>query len=219
MSSIRKPATKVKPTRADRRMVRNRKALLGAAEALIAAKGFERVTIDEIAEAADLAKGTFYNYFDDKNEIAAELALMIRREIETAVALAQTGIDDPARRLTLGMTVFLHTAVTAPNHAAVTGQMYAQWLHPEAIGNEMLRTDLADGYRLGRFSTADLPAAVVMTIGVVQAGILRALQLPDSDAVRKLALGLTGLVLRSLGIKWKEAQSIATEAITRVFGK
>jgi hypothetical protein len=30
---------------------------------------------------------------------------------------------------------------------------------------------------------------------------------------------LSGLVLRSLGIKWKEAQSIATEAITRVFGK
>ena len=114
MSSIRKPAAKAKPTRADRRMVRNRKALLGAAETLIAAKGFEGVTIDEIAEAADLAKGTFYNYFDDKNEIAAELALMIRQEIETAVALAQTGIDDPARRLTLGMTVFLHTAVTRP---------------------------------------------------------------------------------------------------------
>jgi AcrR family transcriptional regulator len=219
MNLTRKTAAKAKPTRSDRRMVRNRKALLNAAETLIAAKGFERVTIDEIAEAADLAKGTFYNYFDDKNEIAAELALTIRAEIETAVTLAQTGIDDPARRLALGLSVFLHTAVTAPNRAAVTAQMYAQWLHPEAVGNEMLRTDLADGYRLGRFSTADLPAAVVMTIGVVQAGILRALQLPDSDAVRKLALGLSGLILRSLGIKWNEAHAISAEAITRIFDK
>src|SRR5208283_3669732 len=63
---------KAKPTRSDRRMVRNRKALLNAAEKLIAEKGLEHVTIDEIAETADLAKGTFYNYFDDKNEIVVE---------------------------------------------------------------------------------------------------------------------------------------------------
>src|SRR5208283_4338387 len=97
---------KAKPTRSDRRMVRNRKALLGAAERLIAAKGFERVTIDEIAEAADLAKGTFYNYFDDKNEIATELALTIRQEIEAVVKLAQSGIEDPALRFILGICVF-----------------------------------------------------------------------------------------------------------------
>src|SRR5208282_4815243 len=87
--------TKAKPTRADRRMVRNRKALLSAAEKLIAEKGFERVTIDEIAETADLAKGTFYNYFDDKNQIATELALTIRQDLNDEVGTARAGIDDP----------------------------------------------------------------------------------------------------------------------------
>jgi AcrR family transcriptional regulator len=209
----------VKPTRSDRRMVRNRKALLDAAERLVAAKGFERVTIEEIADAADLAKGTFYNYFEDKDEIAKELGLTIRREIEVSVARAQAGIEDPARRLVIGFCVFLHTAVTAPNHASVTAHMYSQWLHPEAVGNELLRIDLEDGYRSGRFSSADLASAVVMSIGVVQAGIVRALQLPDSDAVRKLATALCGLVLRALGIKWKEAQTLSVQVVKRVFGE
>src|SRR5260221_9100725 len=93
--------TKTKPTRSDRRMVRNRKALLSAAEKVIAEKGFERVTIDEIAETADLAKGTFYNYFDDKNEIAKELALTIRHDLDAEVGVAQAGIEDPAARLAI----------------------------------------------------------------------------------------------------------------------
>src|SRR6266851_10033405 len=112
--------TEPKPTRSDRRTIRNRKALLNAAEKLIAEKGFERVTIDDITETADLAKGTFYNYFDDKNQIAKELAFTIRQEIEAEVGVAQTGIDDPAGRLAAGICVFLRTAVTAPTRAAVT---------------------------------------------------------------------------------------------------
>jgi AcrR family transcriptional regulator len=212
-------AMKAKPTRSDRRMVRNRKALLGAAEKLIAEKGFERVTIDEIAETADLAKGTFYNYFDDKNQIATELALTIRKDLNNEVGTAQAGIDDPAARLALGICVFLRTAVTAPTHAAVVAHMYGQWVRPEAAGNLRLRKDLEDGYRMKRFSAARLDSAVVMTVATVQAGIMRALELADSSAVRTLALELSGLVLRALGVKWNESQAIAAKAVARVFDR
>ena len=171
--------TKAKPTRSDRRMVRNRKALLNAAEKLIAEKGFERVTIDEITETADLAKATFYNYFDDKNQIAKELAFTIRQEIEAEVGVAQAEIDDPAQRLATGICVFLRIAVMAPTRAAVVAQMYGQWLRAEAAGNLGLRKDLEHGYRVGRFSTADLSSAGVMIVGVVQAGIIRTLELAE----------------------------------------
>ena len=203
--------TRAKPKRPDRRMIRNRKALLNAVEKLIAEKGFERVTIGEITDTADLAKGTFYNYFDDKNQIAKELASTIRQDIEAEVGVAQTGIDDPAERLASGMCVFLRTAVTAPTRAAVVAQMYGQWLRAESAGNPGLRKDLAHGYRIGRFSTADLPSAVVMIVGVVQAGIGRALELAEWKSLRKLALALSGLALRALGVKWNEAQAISAK--------
>lgn len=210
---------KAKPTRSDRRTIRNRKALFNAAEKLIAEKGFERVTIDEITETADLAKGTFYNYFDDKNQIAKELASTIRREIEAEVGVAQTGIDDPPERLVTGVCVFLRTAGTAPARAAVVAQMYGQWLRAESAGNLGLRKDLEHGYRAGRFSTADAPSALLMVVGVVQAGIGRALELGEWKSLRKLALALSGLVLRALGVKWNEAQAISAKTVARVFDR
>jgi AcrR family transcriptional regulator len=210
---------RAKPRRADRRTTRNRKALLIAAEKLIAEKGFERVTIDEITETADLAKATFYNYFEDKNQITKELAFTIRQEIEAEVGVAQTGIDDPAARLAAGMCVFFRTAVTAPTRAAVVAQMYGQWLGAEAAGNLGLSKDLKNGYRVGRFSSADLASAVVMIVGVVQAGIGRALELAEWKSLQKLALALSGLVLRALGLKSNEAQAISAKTVARVFDR
>jgi AcrR family transcriptional regulator len=211
--------TKARPARSDRRTIRNRKALLNAAEKLIAEKGFERVTVDEITETADLAKGTFYNYFDDKNQLAKELASTIRQEIEAEVGVAQTGIDDPVERFVTGVCVFFRTAGTAPNRAAVVAQTYRQWLRPESAGNLGLRKDLESCYRAGRFSTADPPTAVVMVVGVVQAGIGRALELAEWKSVRKLALALAELMLRALGAKWNEAQAIAMKTVARVFDR
>jgi AcrR family transcriptional regulator len=210
---------RARPKRSDRRTTRNRKALLNAAEKLIAEKGFDRVTIDEITETADLAKATFYNYFEDKNEIAKELASTIRQDIEAEVGVAQTGIDDPAARLAAGMCVFLRAAAAAPTRAAVVAQMYGQWLGSAAAGNLGLRKDLQSGYRSGRFSTADLPSAVVMIVGVVQAGIIRGLELTEWNSLRKVALALSELVLRALGLKWNEAQAISAKVVAHVFDR
>jgi AcrR family transcriptional regulator len=47
--------------------------ILEAASSLFAEKGFHRTTTKEIAEAADVAEGTLYNYFDNKNELLLEI--------------------------------------------------------------------------------------------------------------------------------------------------
>jgi AcrR family transcriptional regulator len=208
---------KVKPTRSDRRTIRNRKALLNAAEELVAEKGFEHVTIDEITESADLAKGTFYNHFKDKSEIARELAVMIRREIRDQVGVAEEGIDDPAGQLVAGIAVCLRAAAVTPTRAAVLSRMYSLWLSPQANKEFRLFKDLEVGYRTGRFSAGDLPVAVVLTVGTVEAGITQALQLAEWNAVRKLASALSGLVLRALGLRGSEAQAISEKIVGRVF--
>src|SRR5215469_3423192 len=164
---------KAKPTRADRRMLRNRKALLDAAEKLFAEKGLERVTIDEITEAADLAKGTFYTYFNDKNEIAQDLAQAIRCGIRDEVAVAEQGIHDPAGQLVAGIAVCLRAAAVFPARAAVLARMYSIWLTADANREFLLYKDLENGYRSGRFSFGDLQIGIVLTVGAVQAGINR----------------------------------------------
>jgi AcrR family transcriptional regulator len=203
--------------RSDRRRVRNRKALLAAAESLIARKGFDRVTVDEIAATADLAKGTFYNYFKDKEAIAREAALLARHDLEAKVRMAQAGVEDPAERFVTGMSVFIRAAADEPNRAGVIAQMYGQWLHPKAKGNVALRRDLEDGYRSGRFSNCGPPAAVVLTVGVVQAGMTRVIALADWRAAQSLALELCSLALSALGVRWNEAQAMSASTVARVF--
>lgn len=52
-----------------RERARRRESIIDAAEKVILENGFEETTMDEIAEGAELSKGTLYLYFENKNEI------------------------------------------------------------------------------------------------------------------------------------------------------
>lgn len=60
-------------SRRERRKEETRRRLLTAAERLFHAKGFEATTVEEIAAAADIAKGTFFNYFESKQTLLVTL--------------------------------------------------------------------------------------------------------------------------------------------------
>ena len=47
--------------------------LLDAAQALMLEKGFTATTVDEICEAAKLTKGSFFHYFESKDQLGKEL--------------------------------------------------------------------------------------------------------------------------------------------------
>lgn len=55
-------------TRRDRERQARSRAILDAALATFAEKGYEGATLDEVAESAEFAKGTLYNYFPGGKE-------------------------------------------------------------------------------------------------------------------------------------------------------
>ena len=56
------------PGRRDRKKQQTRAALVAAALRLVDERGLERVTVEEISDAADVSSRTFFNYFATKDE-------------------------------------------------------------------------------------------------------------------------------------------------------
>ena len=71
---------------------RTAQRLLDAAERLIAKKGFEATSVEDIAETAGYSRGAFYSNFSSKNEAFFEL---LRRNQERANAQFEVALCDP----------------------------------------------------------------------------------------------------------------------------
>ncbi|WP_210583944.1 TetR/AcrR family transcriptional regulator [Streptomyces sp. GESEQ-35] len=86
--------------RVTRRRVRTRANLLDAAFAVFAAKGFGRVSIEEVCEAAGYSRGAFYSNFASLNELFFALyrqrADLIAEQVAGALALDGPDLDVPA---------------------------------------------------------------------------------------------------------------------------
>lgn len=82
MSSASNPSL----SRRERERKRRRQAMLDAARAVFAEKGYADATLDEIAERAEFGKGTLYNYFDGgKEEIFLAVFDEATQELETLI--------------------------------------------------------------------------------------------------------------------------------------
>ncbi len=68
--------------RRERKKRETRRRIVEAATRLFSERGFDAPTVDDIAAAADVAKGTIYNYFDSKEAILFEFLLEVERRVQ-----------------------------------------------------------------------------------------------------------------------------------------
>ena len=75
--------------RRERRTVETRERLFRAALDLFARKGFSVTTVEDITEAADVGKGTFFNYFPSKDHILLAFGEMQLAKLQAAIEEAR----------------------------------------------------------------------------------------------------------------------------------
>ena len=73
-------------SRRERKKRETRGRIVEAATRLFSERGFAAPTVDDIAEAADVAKGTIYNYFDSKEAILFDFLVEVERRIQGELA-------------------------------------------------------------------------------------------------------------------------------------
>ena len=81
------PETLCLPSRRDRKRAETREKLLEVAMSLIAEHGFDQVTVEMITDRADVAKGTFFNYFASKEAVVEGF---FQSQMERAVDAIET---------------------------------------------------------------------------------------------------------------------------------
>jgi AcrR family transcriptional regulator len=86
-------ATRTSHGRRERRTAETRERLFRAALDLFARKGFSETTVGDITNAADVGKGTFFNYFPSKDHILLAFGEMQLAKLETAVAEARASSE------------------------------------------------------------------------------------------------------------------------------
>ncbi len=79
----------IAPSRRQRRSAEIRERLFRAALRLFAEKGFSETTVEDITEAADVGKGTFFNYFPSKDHILLAFGEMQLAKLQQAIEQAR----------------------------------------------------------------------------------------------------------------------------------
>jgi AcrR family transcriptional regulator len=77
--------------RRQRRAAETRLRLFRCALQLFAERGFPNVTVEDITEAADVGKGTFFNYFESKDHVLGVMAEIQLGKVREALALSESG--------------------------------------------------------------------------------------------------------------------------------
>lgn len=190
----------------------NRKALLDAAEELFGREGFSAVSVDDIVARAGVAKGTFYNHFASKEDIARQLALDIRFEVRGRIALIKPVSSDPAVHLAIAASLFLDLARARPRRAWLLANLLGEATDLQAGMNMPVRQTLAAGIALGRFSIASPEAALVAVLGIVAAGIRHIVETPPADP-QAFNAHLAVHLLCALGLRQDDAEAIVATPV------
>jgi AcrR family transcriptional regulator len=104
--TLSSPRSASRPSRGrrERRSAETRESLFRAALDLFAQKGFSETTVEDITEAADVGKGTFFNYFPSKDHILLAFGELQLAKLQSAVEEARrTGEPLPQFLRSLGV--------------------------------------------------------------------------------------------------------------------
>jgi AcrR family transcriptional regulator len=164
--------------RRERTKAANRAAILAAAQRVFIDLGYGAASVRDIVRGTDLATGTFYNYFPDKESVLAALVDEIGVEARARVRATRMAATTLEGFVAGGFRAYFEFLVEDPETVALmrrnAGTIRTRFDEPAlGAGIEELREDLETAVRAGRIPPhdADLMAAAMVGAGV-EVGLL-----------------------------------------------
>jgi AcrR family transcriptional regulator len=183
--------------RRERTKAANRAAILDAAREVFAEQGYEAASVRDIIRRTDLASGTFYNYFPDKDAIfvalIAETGEQARQRVRTARRSARTASEFVEG----GYRAFFEFIVEEPERFAFMRRNLETMSNRfgEAVlpaGTEELAEDLRTAIEAGHLPPVDVDycAHAMVAVGLELGARLAERSPPDVEGATRFASAL-----------------------------
>lgn len=189
--------------RREKKKILSRQAILKAAQGQFATRGYRETSVADIMEAADLGTGTFYNYFQSKEEVLLALLGDSMEEVEGAVRQSREQGDTAVETLAAGVkatAAFLdENRYVLPLFLSATERAaephHGEASHPTPGFKAIFEEIICQGQETGEIR-ADVPPELIaeMLHSIYQAAAFSKLDIPFRDNVAmKTCLLLNGI--------------------------
>ena len=181
-----------------------RKALLKAARDLVIEKGRDTMSLQEITNRASVATGTYYNYFDTKQDIFKAVAQDLHDQLALDLETTRESIKDPAMKVAVTLKYYFNQSLDNQDWRDFTRFTGLRELSLEQAAEERVK-DIQQGVKGGRFKVDNVHFTESLIRGMVR-HVSSAIDRGDMGrnatdyAIRSILqmLGLPGIVAKAL---------------------
>jgi AcrR family transcriptional regulator len=177
-------------TRKAEQSERTRRALLDAARALFAQRGYAATAMENVVRAAGVTRGALYHQFEDKRDLFRAVYEELEEGMAEQVAAAAAAEPKPERHLEVGVGAFLDACLQPAQRRislleapSVLG--YEEW---RGIGARfsfgLLRTALEAAMEAGRIERRPVDSLAHLILGALAEAALLLARADDHEAAR-----------------------------------
>ena len=192
--------------------------LVSAAAGAFATRGVANTAVSDIVRAAGVAQGTFYLYFDSKDDVVLAVVDRLVDQMVTGIETAAEERDAPAVDRMLGLGDMLSSFEQDPGAAELVDILHhpdnralhdrlAEHLLPRLI--PLVESIVEQGVAEGVFCVPDTRTAAWFVLGGLQSAELSGTPAAEMPAALAAA---TQLALRALGHSGASVDTAASEA-------
>lgn len=185
------------------RLDATRTAIVEAAHALVAERGYAGCSVALVATGAGVATGTVYRHFPDKGALFAEVfRTATQREVD-AVAAAAAGPGTVTERVEACVETFARRALKAPRVAyallaePVDPQVEAERLTYRRAYRDLFATLIGDAVATGDLPPQDAEVSAAAVVGAMAEALVVPLHV--GVAARRVVPDLVLFITRSIG--------------------
>ncbi len=189
---------------AERRARMHRK-LVESALLVFAEKGVDASVIEDVIAAADVSRGTFYNYFRTNGELLAAAIEELGNELVEHIEERVRATPSPAARLFTGLRLYFDAARRFP----LFGR-FVRRVGPDAIGagsrvNAYIPAHIAAAVEAGEFVAQPVRVALDVIVGV---GLTVVARIAGDEADEAYVAAVLLALARALGFDRARAEAL-----------